>query len=804
MEQNDEKLSMTRQDIEQHLQSALAAATPNVWPKLDLSVPQDKPESIPGVLRLEKRFRHWGAVAACICLIAAGGIYHYEYLQVVSVVGIDVNPSLRLSLNRREKVLKAEALNLDGETVLEKELKGKNLESALGQVVDSLVEKGYLREGLKEQAVLVSVSGKNEKKAEAVKAAAAANVEDAISQNQVSAVVYDQTIQVTKELEELAETYQVSVGKAGFIEQLVQENETLNQDARASYERMMSQSMEVIAQEINANAYAVNAKVNVIQVEPADEKSAALTQKDESSKEDSGKSPSLTENVRNEAEGTKKEEGKNNSTPETRQPETESYSDKEKLPADKEKGTDKEDEKEPEKEGAEKEDTQENTRDKDAGDDQVNKGTSNGQIKDSGKTDKQENGQMPEEEEFPVTEKDEQESLETKDLSKETGEATSSTVGAETESQEQEEKEDSGNKDSLEGEEEDFFVKYGQSVKDELWLGAKDSTDSAQELSEGDGPEDENTIAKIPENEPFLEKELEDDTSIEDRPEEDNSLEKEAESETFAENAAEGEAFVENRPEDSKTTAKIPEDKDVKEEITQSEDDIKRIPEHENTEGEASEDSDMVEKQPEGSVMAEEPPEDNDMAEELPEDNAVAEGQPEDSDTEKEKSEDEDAARKEPAGDDAVKEEFGEGRAEETLKLPADETVTAKEPVPGESAEGESGHQIIRVKVEKKVWKEPEEPVYASQLLGFSQSRLLCKGPGVFDFIIADPGTKDKEGKGPEDNQETLESDEAFVSEEDDEVLFPDTEENEETEDAVEEWEAEMGEWLHIGPGYHQ
>ena len=59
-------------------------------------------------------------------------------------------------------------------------------------------------------------------------------------------------------------------------------------------------------------------------------------------------------------------------------------------------------------------------------------------------------------------------------------------------------------------------------------------------------------------------------------------------------------------------------------------------------------------------------------------------------------------------------------------------------------------------------------------------------------------------GKGPEDNQETLESDEAFVSEEDDEVLFPDTEENEETEDAVEEWEAEMGEWLHIGPGYHQ
>ena len=33
----------TQQDIEKHLQSALAAATPDVWSKLDLSAVQERP-----------------------------------------------------------------------------------------------------------------------------------------------------------------------------------------------------------------------------------------------------------------------------------------------------------------------------------------------------------------------------------------------------------------------------------------------------------------------------------------------------------------------------------------------------------------------------------------------------------------------------------------------------------------------------------------------------------------------------------------------------------------------------------------
>ena len=59
------------------------------------------------------------------------------------------------------------------------------------------------------------------------------------------------------------------MGKASFIEQLVQENESLSQDVQASYTWMMNQSMESITQEISENEYSVSEQVNVIQVEPA-------------------------------------------------------------------------------------------------------------------------------------------------------------------------------------------------------------------------------------------------------------------------------------------------------------------------------------------------------------------------------------------------------------------------------------------------------------------------------------------------------------------------------------------------------
>lgn len=196
----------TQQDIEKHLQSALAAATPDVWSKLDLSAVQERPAKSgeKNGRKISAFHRRFGGLcaAACVCLtVMGGGYYHYEYVQVVSEVGIDVNPSLKLLLNRKDRVTEAQGLNEDGQALLaDTNLKGNTVEDAVDQVMSSLVDQGYLNADGAKNAVLVSVSGRNQKKAEAVKTEVSANVEKTLTEKQVNAVVYDQTIQVTDEL----------------------------------------------------------------------------------------------------------------------------------------------------------------------------------------------------------------------------------------------------------------------------------------------------------------------------------------------------------------------------------------------------------------------------------------------------------------------------------------------------------------------------------------------------------------------------------------------------------------------------
>ncbi len=109
--------------------------------------------------------------------------------------------------------------------------------------------------------------------------------------------------------------------------------------------------------------------------------------------------------------------------------------------------------------------------------------------------------------------------------------------------------------------------------------------------------------------------------------------------------------------------------------------------------------------------------------------------------------------------------------------------------------------------MEKKEWKEPEKPVLASQFLGFSHRRLLSRGPGAFDFIVVNPEelmAKKKHSKelSEEEVNEDQEWDEDTETDKDSKERFPEAEEEEAFGETAEEWEAEMGEWLHFGPGY--
>ena len=255
------KRELNRDQIEQSLRAAVDTLTPNVLELLELSgTAQEKavvPDSRDQLARLKRRM--WTAAlvpAACLCLLVTGGgvfHYHWQNLQVESVIGIDVNPSVELSINRKERVLDVKALNADAGSILEDmDLKGVDLNVAVNAVVGSMVTHGYLDEV--DNAILVTVSNDSVSKARQLRASVVEDIATTLKENQVDAVVYDQQVIADEEMSALAEQYGISYGKAYFLKELIDQNEGLGPE---DMEELAGMTIEEIAGRISQGSLAL-------------------------------------------------------------------------------------------------------------------------------------------------------------------------------------------------------------------------------------------------------------------------------------------------------------------------------------------------------------------------------------------------------------------------------------------------------------------------------------------------------------------------------------------------------------------
>ena len=157
---------------------------------------------------------------------AAGGTYTYRNGKVDSVIGIDVNPSVELSVNRKNRVLEAEPLNEDAKAIMEDmNLKGVDLNVAVNAVIGSMVTHGYLDD--LDNAILVTVSNDSISKASALRSSVVNDIQSSLEENQVKAVVYDQQVIEEDDVKALADEYRISYGKAYFLKELIDQNLSL-------------------------------------------------------------------------------------------------------------------------------------------------------------------------------------------------------------------------------------------------------------------------------------------------------------------------------------------------------------------------------------------------------------------------------------------------------------------------------------------------------------------------------------------------------------------------------------------------
>ena len=94
-------------------------------------------------------------VAVAACLIAAFvGVGGYAYAtKPVAYVGVDINPSIELAINRFDCVIDARALNEDAQTVLDAaNVQGRPYAEAAAALADAC--ESYLGEGVVVEVVL--------------------------------------------------------------------------------------------------------------------------------------------------------------------------------------------------------------------------------------------------------------------------------------------------------------------------------------------------------------------------------------------------------------------------------------------------------------------------------------------------------------------------------------------------------------------------------------------------------------------------------------------------------------------------
>lgn len=103
-----------------------------------------------------------GTVALLFVLLAIiSAFIPVLYREQYTTLSIDINPSLELTLDQNQTVIKTEAINADAASLLSQvTLLGTNLNLAMERLLNKATENGYLLEG-QENAVLFAVKNKN-------------------------------------------------------------------------------------------------------------------------------------------------------------------------------------------------------------------------------------------------------------------------------------------------------------------------------------------------------------------------------------------------------------------------------------------------------------------------------------------------------------------------------------------------------------------------------------------------------------------------------------------------------------------
>ena len=169
--------------------------------------------------KLPKAWMGVTAMAACLLLVCGIGLTRLDK-KTDSVVCIDVNPSIEIAVNKKDKVLGVAAINEDAKLILaDMDLADTELNVALNAIMGSLYKNGYLDDVY--NAVNVCVENNDTARASRLGEIISLEINNILDEKDVIGKVSTQFCVNDKETKQAASEYGISVGKYMLAQQVV-------------------------------------------------------------------------------------------------------------------------------------------------------------------------------------------------------------------------------------------------------------------------------------------------------------------------------------------------------------------------------------------------------------------------------------------------------------------------------------------------------------------------------------------------------------------------------------------------------
>ncbi len=212
-------------NTEEKIKNAFTKITPDILESVIED--SDKTKGTVFTMKKQKRFPLAAiATAAAIVLIFGAAFGIFTYLgnnAVASVVSIDVNPGIELSLNKHEKVVEVTALNEDGKKIIgDMNLEGSDVDIAVNALIGSMLVNGYDPAN----SILISVDCDDDAKGKTIRERLMTAVNNKIAdEGKTDASVITQKVDKNNsEAEQIAKDNKISKGKAQLIAALCKQN----------------------------------------------------------------------------------------------------------------------------------------------------------------------------------------------------------------------------------------------------------------------------------------------------------------------------------------------------------------------------------------------------------------------------------------------------------------------------------------------------------------------------------------------------------------------------------------------------